>query len=245
MKQIFVILLGTFYFAGSTIAQKESIVSKDNNVARFNVSALVFRNISVEYERKLDQRHSLTINFHTIPYGALPFVSYAQKLIDKVYVDLALARIGSVGGTASYRFYSAKKGVFNGFYFAPMVNYTSYKTTLPIQYNNGKPGLFNGNINAITGGIQAGVQFKITGPLYLDLWIIGPSYGVSSGSLDFSGPLSVNEQAILMAEIEDLKGSLPFYVISSYKISSTGASISEQGPWAGLRGLGVNIGFRF
>ena len=95
--------------------------------------------------------------------------------------------------------------------FAPMLNYSSYKTTLPIQYNNGKTGLFTGNINAITGGLQLGSQFKLSNKFYLDIWIIGPSYGVSSGNLVFTGPLNPNEQAILKIEIEDLKNSLPFF----------------------------------
>lgn len=223
-------------------AQKDS--SNAKQVVRVNLPAIIFRNISVEYERKLNFRHSLTLNIHVIPYGSLPFQSEAQKLIDKVYVDMNLAKVGSVGATASYRFYG-RKGVFHGFYFAPMINYDSYKTALPIQYNNGKTGIFTGNINAVTAGVQLGYQCALARNIYLDLWIVGPSYGLSYGNLNFNGPLTINDQAILSGEIEDLRGSLPIYVISSYKVSASGASIVEQGPWAGLRGLGINVGFRF
>ena len=216
-----------------------------SNILKFNVAGLVVRNVSVEYERKTGSRNTFTFNFHTIPYGSLPFISSAQKLIDKAYVDLSLAKLGATGANVSYRFYSKKKGAFSGFYFAPMLNYNSYKTTLPIQYNNGKTGLFTGNINAITGGLQLGAQIKLSNKIYLDLWIVGPSYGISSGSLVFNGPLTVNEQAILKAEIEDLKNSLPFYILGTPDVNSQGATIPESGPWAGLRALGVNIGFRF
>ena len=235
-----IILLGANYFV---LGQKTEQATGDN-ILRVNLSALVFRNISVEYERKISSRRSITLNIHTIPTGKLPYQTLAQKLVDKAYVDLNLAEIGSVGSTATYRFYG-KKGAFRGMYLAPMINYNSYKSTLPIQYNTGKTGLFSGNINAITGGVQLGIQCKIAGRVYLDFWIIGPSYGVSWGKLSFNGALTVNDIAIIKAEIEDLKGSLPFYVISSYDINSMGGSIIEQGPWAGIRGLGINLGFRF
>ena len=246
MKKISILILIISLLAWDNLllAQKPDS-STGNNILRVNLSALIFRNISVEYERKINDRHSLTLNIHAIPFGKLPFQSEAQKLIDKTYVDMNLAEIGVLGATASYRFYGRKKGVFHGFYFAPMINYNNYKSTLPIQYNNGKTGLFMGNISAITGGIQAGIQCMLFKRVYLDVWIIGPSYGFSSGNLNFNGPLTINEQAILSAEIEDLKGSLPIYVIGSYTVNSTGASIAEQGPWAGLRALGINLGFRF
>lgn len=246
MKNYGVCLLISIFLINAEFSEaQETKATAGNDIIRVNLSALAFRNISVEYERKLGERNSLTLNIHAIPFGSLPYVSLAQNLIDKAYVDLNLAKIGSVGATATYRFYSRKKGTFRGFYFAPMVNFNSYKTSLPIQYNNGKTGLFDGNITAITGGLQAGIQIPFGKHIYLDLWLLGPSYGISNGHLNFTGNLSINEQAILSAEIEDLKNSLPIYVISSYNVNSSGATITEQGPWAGLRALGINLGFRF
>ena len=245
MNKIWIVVLVSLFIASGDALLAQKSESTQGNFMKVNLSGFIFRNISVEYERKTGERTSFAFNFHTIPFGKLPFQSLAQKLIDKAYVDLNLAEVGNTGATASYRFFRRKKGVFNGFYFAPMVTYNSYKTALPIQYNNGKTGFFTGNIHAVTGGIQAGVECRLSGKLYLDIWLLGPSYGFSSGNLRFDGPLSINEQAILSAEIEDLKGSLPIYVISSYQVNSTGASIVEQGPWAGLRGLGINLGFRF
>ena len=226
-------------------AQAQNDTPAGSNILKFNLSGLVVRNISFEYERMITKHNSITLSIHTLPYGSLPFQSSAQKLIDKAYVDLNLARISSTGANVSYRFYSHKKGTFHGFYLAPMVNYNSYKTALPIQYNNGKTGLFTGNINAVLGGIQLGTQLNITHRIYLDLWLIGPSYGLCSGNLSFSGTLNNNEQAILKAEIEDLKGSLPIYILGTPVINENGASIPVQGPWAGIRALGINVGFRF
>lgn len=242
--------LALFFLIISSVGNDQCFAQKSqpgsgSNLVRVNLSALVFRNISVEYERKVNHRHSVTFNIHTIPFGKLPFQSFAQNLIDKAYVDMNLAKIGSVGATASYRFYNRKRGVFGGFYFAPMLNYNRYNSALPIQYNSGKTGLFTGNINTFTGGLQVGAQYKLAQNIYLDIWLIGPSYGFSSGTLNFNGSLSINEQAILSAEIEDLRNSLPIYVIKSKDVNSNGATIIEQGPWAGLRGLGINLGFRF
>ena len=81
--------------------------------------------------------------------------------------------------------------------------------------------------------------------MYLDIWIIGPNYGGSSGNLVFKGNLDEVEQSALRFSIQDVKDNFPIKFIKSYKVDQNGGDINVKGPWAGLRGAGINLGFRF
>jgi hypothetical protein len=116
---------------------------------------------------------------------------------------------------------------------------------LPINYNNNtKTGIFDGKLNAITGGLQLGKQFRLGNSLTLDWWILGPNYGSANGTLNFTGALTTSDQSDLTTKLKDLTNKAPFKN-SKYSVSSTGASLVVKGPWGGLRGLGFSLGFRF
>lgn len=216
-----------------------------DNIVKINLSALVFKNISVQYERKIAKKISVAANVHFIPFGKLPFLSSIENAIDDPSVPADKIKLGGVGFIPEIRFYVGKKGALHGFYLAPFANYTRYKTDLPIDYET-KTGIFNGNISTITGGLLFGAQWKLGKSVYLDWWIFGPNYGGSKGDLNLNTTLSASEQTDLKNEIEELKADGPFdKIIESYTVSGNGAFIKVKGPWAGLRGMGFNLGFRF
>lgn len=223
--------------------------SPKNNIVKINLSALVVKNISVQYERKVAKRVSIAANVHYRPFGKLPFLSTIEKVIDDPSVPVNQLKWGGVGVTPEVRFYVGKKGALRGFYLAPFANISKYKADLPIEYNNGPTnniGIFNGNISTITGGLLLGAQWKLGKSLYLDWWIIGPNYGNAKGDLILTTSLNSTEQADLRSEIENLIADAPFdKLVESYSVNSNGAIINAKGPWGGLRGLGFNLGFRF
>lgn len=91
-----------------------------------------------------------------------------------------------------------------------------------------------------------GAQWHLGKSIYLDWWIIGPNYGGGKGDLNFNAALSAAEQADLRDQIEELKADEPFdKIIDSYTVNSTVAFIKAKGPWAGIRGFGINLGFTF
>ena len=242
-----------FVLSVSTFAQSEEedkpTESSKNNIVKINLSALVVKNISVQYERKVAKRVSVAANVHYRPFGQLPFLSSIESAIDDPSVPVNQLKWGGVGVTPEVRFYVGKKGALNGFYFAPFANISKYKADLPIEYSNGsidKTGIFNGSISTVTGGLMLGAQWKLGKSVYLDWWIIGPNYGNAKGDLVLTTTLSPSERDDLEQQIKDLKADAPFdKLIESYKVTSSGATIRAKGPWGGLRGLGFNIGFRF
>jgi len=223
--------------------------SPKNNILKINLSALVVKNISVQYERKVAKRISIAANIHYRPFGQLPFLSTIEKAIDDPSIPVNQLKWGGVGVTPEVRFYVGKKGALRGFYLAPFANISRYEADLPIEYSNGminKTGIFNGNISTFTGGLLLGAQWKLSKSIYLDWWIIGPNYGSAKGDLILTTALSPIEQTELRNQIDDLIANAPFdKIVDSYSVNSSGATIKAKGPWGGLRGLGINLGFRF
>ena len=106
-----------------------------NNIIKLNLSALVVRNFSVQYERKVAPKIAVAIAFHILPFGKLPFSGTLSDMVDVNNVAFNKANIGSFGIIPEVRFYPGKKGALRGFYVGPFINYSHYKTSLPIDYN--------------------------------------------------------------------------------------------------------------
>ena len=91
-----------------------------------------------------------------------------------------------------------------------------------------------------------GVQHQVFKILVLDIWIIGGHYGSCSGTLDATNinpPMDANERANLDQELSTIDAK-PFKV-SGHTTSSTSATVTVSGPWAGVRILGLTAGYRF
>jgi hypothetical protein len=229
--------------------EQEDIASVEGpaNIIKLNLSALVFKNISVQYERKLSDHFSAAINLRCMPYSKNVFLGkVVEQFAGEESVDRKDFSLGASGITPELRWYPGKRGVFSGFYLGAFYSYTKYKTGLPIKYDNEtQTGFFSGNIVAHTIGLQLGAQWKMGSWGYLDWWAIGPNYGRQTGRLDFLGDLSQVDMDALDKALGELKNDLSFKVIDSYQISKQGAAIQTKGPWAGIRAMGFTIGVWF
>jgi hypothetical protein len=130
-------LFGTLSMSVIAQSQDTAVVKSKNNILKINLSSLLVKNISVQYERKVGKRISLAANVHYVPFGQLPFLSAIKKAIDDPSVPVDKLKWGGLGFTPELRFYIGKKGALRGFYFAPFANFTNYKTDLPLDYNSG------------------------------------------------------------------------------------------------------------
>ena len=206
----------------------------------------MFKNISVQFERKVAKSISVAADVHQMPFAKLLFLSKIEKAINDPSVEVSELKLGAFGVTPEIRFYVGKMGAMYGFYIAPLVNYTIYKTDFQLNYST-KTGIFTGNVSTITGGLLLGApRCSLAKSVTLDWWIAVPNYGHANSDLNLSTFLPPIEQAELRNQIEDLKNGAPFdKLIDSYSVSSTGATTKAKGPWAGLRGLSINIGIHF
>lgn len=222
--------------------------SEKENILKINLPALAFKNISVEYERQIGKKSSVSVNVHTIPFGQLPFQSAFKNLASNSGVQYDQFKLGSFGVVPEFRFYLGKKGNMHGFYIGPFASISNYKMSLPISYTSGnasKTGIFDGTLNTFTGGLQFGTQFSLGKNVVLDWWLFGPNYGSATGTLTLTTALTNQEKTDLQTKLDQLKSDVPFNTIKSATASNTGATIVAKGPWGGLRGGGFSLGFRF
>ena len=236
MKKIFLLVLVLFCMHGFSQQKK--------NALKINLSGTVIRNLSLQYERAVGSKTSVLLAVRNIPYGKLPFSSAISNLVDNNFVDFDKTKVGMFGIIPELRFYLGKKNALRGFYLGIFGNYSNYNNLVPIAYNN-KTGLFNGKVKTYTGGLQLGAQFKLSNSFFIDWWIFGPNYGSGSGDLVFAGSLTTAEQTVLRDNLEQLKRDVPFNFIKAFNVDSNGAYINVKGPWAGLRGLGINVAYHF
>lgn len=232
-------------------AQKET-----GNIIKINVPALFFKNFSLQYEKAVGKKQSFAVAVRYRPEGKIPFEGTVEDLVDDKSIRVDLARIGNFGITPEYRFYFDKKGATNGFYIGPFISYNYYKGNVPINYNDyddinhvsiEKTAVFKGSVNTFTAGFQLGAQWKLSDKVSLDWWIVGPNYGISKGTFDFVGALNDIEQISMQYELEKIKNTIPLIKIdiADGSPNANGATFKVNGPWAGIRAMGINIGYRF
>ncbi len=228
--------------------QKEKAETPENkNMVKLNVTALVLKNISIQYERAVGRKVTVAGTFRFMPKGSIPLKSTFKSLANDPDTEKQIddLKVGNIAFMPEVRYYVGKKGAFRGFYIGAFANIANYTANVPIKYEDdfGNPETIqmSGNLTGITGGLMLGAQFKMGNRLSLDWWILGPNYGTSSGKLSGNKNMNALEQQDLRDELANLDIPLTKF---TYEVNSTGATMNFKGPWAGIR-AGICVGFRF
>ena len=201
-----------------------------------------------------------------MPKANLPYQDQLKSSFDLGSFDIGNFKMGGYAITPELRFYLSKRKDMRGFYIAPYARYTHFDVNTPVTYTTtvvappnppqtvSKTAPFSGNINAFSGGIMFGMQYNLAKQVVLDIWLIGAHYGNSNGDAiaTFNPPLSNNppapgydsEQQSLQKAINNINAK-PFSITGKVDASGSFATLNASGPWIGLRGLGLNVGFRF
>jgi hypothetical protein len=232
------------------------LATAQKNAVKVNLSSLAIRNYHVSYERQIAPKITFNLGVRVMPKGGLPMEETFKNLLPELFEDenlnIGAFEIGNTAITPEFRFYLSKKAM-KGFYIAPYARYSSFNLAVPIKYeytetstgtNYKKEAIFDGKITAFSGGLMLGTQFNIAKKLVLDIWWIGGHYGSSKGDLDFkpTTPFTNDEQNAIRSTLNDFDPS-PFKFENT--VTANSANIKSDGPWAGLRGLGINLGFKF
>ncbi len=229
--------------------------SKGNdNILKINLPALLYKNISLQYERKVGRKSSFAIAVRYRPNTIIPFQKTVADVINDTSIKVDLFTVGNLGITPEYRFYLGKKGALRGFYIGPFISYNHYTSDVPVNYydyvNNrsiNKTADFKGSVNTFTAGFQLGAQWKLSEKIYFDWWIVGANYGFGNGDFLFAGALNDIEQISLRFKLEEIQQTIPLVKIEFPKgpPNANGATFKVKGPWAGIRAFGLNLGYRF
>lgn len=230
------------------ITNAQSLIG-GKNIIRWNLGSLALRNYHFTYERSLTKHLSFSISYRTMSKGSVPFQSKLEKAINSPDVNFNQFQIGNTAITPELRLYIGL-GRMKGFYLAPYLRFASFDISTPIKYTiNSGPGAgtskevpFNGKIKSTSPGLMIGWQFQLATKFVVDIQLIGGHYGTSKGDLNFVGTLNNDEVTALQKSLNDMKPD-PFKFTST--VNNNGAIIKTDGPWAGIRGANIGIGFRF
>lgn len=222
------------------------------NLIKINLAALLFKSYSIQYERVLNRKFSIAVQYIMMPETGIPFKSTVLKLVGdddpdtkKIIEDFKMSNFAI---TPEVRLYLSRKGYGRGFYIAPFYRYASFTSSaLNVFYtddNSEEQSLkLSGKLTGNTFGLAMGVQSALGKHLVLDISFLGPHFGSAKGM--FSGtsskPLSAAEQDDLRQQLEDIDIPLTEKTVN---VNSNSASLNIDGPWAGYR-FTIGLGVRF
>ncbi len=252
MKKIFTFFLLIIAFNASS----QKLIG-GNNILKTNLSADAINNYNLTFEKSINRFISLSVNYKTMPLSKLPLKSIAKQFIDNPNINFDNFKFGNTTITFEGRFYLGLSKM-SGFYIGPYIRYGNYDLSVPINYTytpeNPSPNIslppvpvnanLDGTIRTQSYGAHVGMQFQLLTKLVLDISFIGGHYGTSTGKLNLIAPIDFPKPAqVELQRILDNTKANPFSLKSV--VNARGAITDTEGPWAGLRGLGVGIGLRF
>lgn len=244
MKRNLVFVLVMFLYTQATAQTTER-----PNAIQLNLPGIFVDNYQLQYTRSLSPRWHASLAFRYGPPGDLPFKNQIRGLIkvDDERADNLIrdARLGNFAVTPELSYFFNGRG--EGFYGSVFYRFTAFETSelqvvIPeTKYHDTLT--FQGSIHANSVGLQLGWQKNIGKRFLVDVWILGPHYGFSRGSIhgNTKRMLTVEEQGLLRDQLEDL--SLEYFS-QDVKVHEQGAVMGLRGPWAGLR-TGISFGFTF
>ena len=252
MKKIFIL----FFIIITFNASSQSLIGGDN-ILKTNLSADAINNYNLTFEKSINHFISLSVNYKNMPLSKLPLQALAKKFIDNPAIDFDNFKIGNSTITFEGRFYLGLSKM-SGFYIGPYIRYGNYDLSVPTSYTYTPDKIFpteivkpitavatlDGTIRTQSYGAHVGMQFQLLTKLVLDISFIGGHYGTSTGKLNFMAPTDFPKPAqVELQRILDNTKANPFSLKSV--VNSRGATSDTEGPWAGLRGLGIGLGLRF
>ncbi|QQT45641.1 Protein of uncharacterised function (DUF3575) [Sphingobacterium multivorum] len=215
-----------------------------SNLIKLNLWPLSVGNIALEYERSLNEHLSINGTISYRPKTNLPFKSLWESVFDDDNNILGEAKLGAFSITPEVRFYLGNKEVLKGFYIAPFVKYANYSVHTKItvdESNYHREVPLSGSLDAFTGGVAVGNQWKLGQNIYLDWRIVGPGYGFNNGKFEGKTPLNADEQREVRRQLDEFDSKL---MKIKKEVNADGVTLSTSGPFAGIR-TAISIGYRF
>lgn len=216
-------------------------LSDRRNLVKLNLPNLALGNLTLNYERLLSARNSVSLHIGYIrPQQP---ISVLQNAFD-VDETLEAGEFSGLTATAEYRIYSKKKGAGRGFYIAPYARYANHKlafnTTIEDNFTNA-----NIQLSAVGLGGQIGAQWLIKDRIVIDWGILGLAaqwYNFKSTFRAIDADIDFDEiRADLEMEIEDIPG-----LSNKLEFSNDEDSLSAKMPFlfAGARAY-LSVGYKF
>ncbi len=238
--------------AGKDLDTPKDQPARSNNVFKFNLTGLLVKNYALQYERVLNKRISLALQYRFMPESGIPFKQTILKAMKDDDPDTRKIidefRMSNYAITPEVRFYLSRKGYGRGFYIAPFYRYASFTSNdlnvfYTDEFNEEQSIKMSGKLTSNTVGLLLGVQSNLGKHIVLDISFFGPHYGAGKGNFKgtSSQPLSQSAQDDLKQQLEDMEIPLTRKTVT---VNANGAMLDLDGPWGGYR-FAISLGVRF
>ncbi len=228
-----------------------SAFSQEMNFIKTNLFPILTGNYSLQYERILTEKVSVSLSVSMMPKKGLPFSNLISNSIsvtnEDIDFDINTFRFSSWSLLPDVRYYLGE-GYGKGFYIAPYLKYSQIKVhDFNVEYTNLEQKVnditLSGKFRTTTGGVMVGAQWLLGDYICLDWWILGLHFGRGKATFvgDPSWELSTAEQDDLKQELEMV--DLPMFGIKS-SVTADKVTVTSKNPWYGVRG-GLSVGVRF
>lgn len=244
------------------LGASESDDGGSNQVIKLNISQLIFKNISLQYEYGFHKNMSGALGLSYLVKRDIPGILFTP---DTDY-GYSLPQYYGWAITPEFRFYPGKKEEHqapHGFYIAPYFRYAKY--TLQANYvdttynpmNVQPPPKTNYNVKVsyggFTGGIMIGAQWIIDDHFSFDWWILGGGSGsaklsISAVATDGNVNMSSQQQTNTSNNIIENLGELQKFSDGTVKTETTAnsAKVTISGvPMLSYRAFGFCFGYAF
>jgi hypothetical protein len=228
-----------------------------NNV-KMNLSSLALNNYSFFYERSISKKITFQAGYRFMPSTNLSDIRLSKQVLKRLESDgedlqEELEKITASGNafTGEFRFFTGKRPGARGFYVSLYGRYSTFKIDYDYEYSaDTKDYLIplKSDFNGVGGGLLLGTQFLIAKRIVLDIFIIGAHIGKLNGKASAITDLSDmtdEDQAELEESLESLVVFNNTQIIKTAEVNDNGVKVTIQGPFAGIRGLGLSVGFAF
>jgi len=240
-----VVLVGSS-ISGFTQEQPDTVnVVLRKNVVKFLPIDIPFQSISLEYERMIDPKNSLTLGVGIPMEGQI-----VTKNLLNSNSKLKELEFSTMHVRAAFRYYYGYHLLPKGFYIEPYFKYQQIKLDGLYQGTNDLNNIYKGdivgNINTINLGLQIGVQFLIAKRITLDLYFLGLEGGIANGGITSTSKNST-DAGYIEADFKDAVAGLPFFIENWLTVKRVNNQVfinanKLQYPW--YRG-GISFGIAF
>jgi hypothetical protein len=219
------------------------------NCVKLNLSSLGFKIIGLQYERAIAPKFSAALQIRFSPSSSLPGVSNFKDQIDGNQAILS-TKMSSIAITPEFRYYV--RHAMKGFYLAPYLRYRNINMDIPFSYVNSNNATqvidLNGKFSSFGGGLMMGSHFNIGKSISLDWFIIGFQYMSTKADISATHNLgfSAAEQQKLRDELNSGLGDIDQLLKdNTVTVDANKIGVTSKVGLPGLRGMGINIGYRF
>ncbi|MFZ7116495.1 MAG: DUF3575 domain-containing protein [Bacteroidota bacterium] len=217
------------------------------NIVKWNAFGMFLGNISLQYERTLNEHSSVALGLSYLPSRGFPTAAISSD--DKTQeADLKKLSFSGFAITPEYRYYFTGKAP-KGFYAAPYFRYSKYSfDDVYITYTNSTTNvdervIAGGDFKTTVIGVMVGAQWELGEHFALDWWIIGAGFGGQKGTFTATGDFNQGDITDINSELASTDADFPGSL--DYTVTSTKVEIEYKSGFPAVRGFGLCLGYKF